>query len=50
LYSTINVIGIIKARRMRWAGHVAQIGQKRNAYRILIGKARRKGTTRKTKT
>jgi hypothetical protein len=29
------------SRRMRWAGHVARMGQKRNAYRILVGKARR---------
>jgi hypothetical protein len=29
---------MIKSRRMRWAGHVARMGQKRNAYRILVGK------------
>jgi hypothetical protein len=29
---------MIKSRRMRWAGHVAQMGEKRNAYRILVGK------------
>jgi hypothetical protein len=29
---------MIKSRRMRWAGHVARIGEKRNAYRILVGK------------
>jgi hypothetical protein len=28
----------IKSRRMRWAGHVERIGEKRNAYRILVGK------------
>jgi hypothetical protein len=28
---------LIKSRRMRWAGHVARIGEKRNAYRILVG-------------
>jgi hypothetical protein len=28
----------LKARRMRWAGHVARIGEKRNAYRLLVGK------------
>jgi hypothetical protein len=28
-----------KSRRMRWAGHVAPMGKKRNAYRILVGKA-----------
>jgi hypothetical protein len=29
---------MIKSGRMRWAGHVARIGKKRNAYRILVGK------------
>jgi hypothetical protein len=28
----------IKERRMKWAGHVARMGQKRNAYRLLVGK------------
>jgi hypothetical protein len=31
-------IRMIKSRRMRWAGHVAQMGEKRNSYRILVGK------------
>jgi hypothetical protein len=39
---------VIKSRRMRWAGHVARMGKKRNAYRGFGGKARRKETTRKT--
>jgi hypothetical protein len=29
---------MFKSRRMRWAGHIALIGEKRNAYRILVGK------------
>jgi hypothetical protein len=29
---------MIKSRRMRWAGHAARMGEKRNAYRILVGK------------
>jgi hypothetical protein len=29
---------MVKSRRMRWAGHVARMGEKRNAYRILVGK------------
>jgi hypothetical protein len=33
---------MIKPRRMRWAGHVARMGQKRNAYRILVGKPKGK--------
>jgi hypothetical protein len=32
------LIRIIKSRRMRWAGHVARMGEKRTAYRILVGK------------
>jgi hypothetical protein len=33
-----NIITIIKSRRRRWAGHVARMGEKRNAYRLLVGK------------
>jgi hypothetical protein len=45
VYSSASIIRIIKSRRMRWAGHVARIGEMRNAYRILVGKAKRKETT-----
>jgi hypothetical protein len=38
LYSSPSIIRMIKSRRMRWAGHVAQMGARRNAYRILVGK------------
>jgi hypothetical protein len=38
LYSSPSIIRIIKSRRMRWAGYVAPIGEKRNAYRLLVGK------------
>jgi hypothetical protein len=38
LYSSPSVMRIIKARRMRWAGHVARMGEKRNAYRLLVAK------------
>jgi hypothetical protein len=38
LYSSPGIIRIIKSRRMRWAGHVARMGEKRNAYRLLVGK------------
>jgi hypothetical protein len=37
LYSSPSIIITIKARRMRWAGHVAGMGEKRNAYRLLVG-------------
>jgi hypothetical protein len=40
LYSSLSIIRIIKSRGMRWAGHVARImREKRNAYRLLVGKA-----------
>jgi hypothetical protein len=35
LYSSPSTIRIIKSRRMRWAGHVAGMGEKRNTYRLL---------------
>jgi hypothetical protein len=38
LYSSPIIIRIIKSRRMRWTGHVARMGEKRNAYRLLVGK------------
>jgi hypothetical protein len=38
LYSSPNIITMTKSRRMRWAGHVARMGETRNAYRILVGK------------
>jgi hypothetical protein len=38
LYSSPNIIRIIKTRRVRWARHVARMGEKRNAYRFLVGK------------
>jgi hypothetical protein len=41
-YSSPNIIRITKSRRMRWAGHVALMGEKLNAYRILVGKTEEK--------
>jgi hypothetical protein len=38
LYSSPSIIRIIKSRRMRWAGHVARMGEKRNVYMSLVGK------------
>jgi hypothetical protein len=38
LYSSPSIIRIMKARRMRWADHVARIGERRNMYRLLVGK------------
>jgi hypothetical protein len=38
LYSSPNIIRVIKSRRLRWAGHVARMGERRGAYRALVGK------------
>jgi hypothetical protein len=38
LYSSPNIIRVIKSRRLRWAGHVARMGEKRGAYRIFVGR------------
>jgi hypothetical protein len=37
-YSSSSIIRIIKSRRMRWAGHVAGMGENRNVYKLLVGK------------
>jgi len=38
LYSSPNIVRVIKSRRMRWAGHVARMGEKRGVCRVLLGK------------
>ena len=38
LYSSPNIVLVIKSRRMRWAGHVAHMGEERVLYRVLVGK------------
>jgi len=37
MYSSTNIIQVIKSRRMRWTGHVARIWERRGAYRALVG-------------
>ena len=37
LYSLPNIVRVIKSRRMRWAGHVARMGDERGAYKVLVG-------------
>jgi len=39
LYSSLNIIQVTKSRRIRWAGHVARMGERRGAYRVLVGKS-----------
>jgi hypothetical protein len=38
-YSSPNVVRVIKSRRMRWAGHVAGIMERRGVYSVLVGKS-----------
>ena len=38
LYSSLNIVWVLKSRRMRWAGHVARMGEERGVYRVLVGK------------
>jgi hypothetical protein len=38
VYSSPNIMWVIKSRRLRWAGHVARMGERRGAYRALVGK------------
>jgi len=38
LYSSPNIVWVIKSRRMRWAGHVVHMGEERGVYRVLLGK------------
>jgi len=38
LYSSPNIVRVIKSRRMTWAGHVASMNEERGAYRVLVGK------------
>ena len=42
LYPSPNIVRVIKSRRMRWAGHVASMGEERGVYRVLVGKPERK--------
>ena len=38
MYSSPNIVWVIKSRRMRWAGYVARMGEERGVYRVLVGK------------
>ena len=38
LYSAPNIVQVIKSRRMRWAGHVVHVGERRDIYRVLVWK------------
>jgi hypothetical protein len=42
LYCLPNIVRVIKWGRMRWAGHLARTGERKNAYRIFMGKTKEK--------
>ena len=41
LHSSHSIVRVIKSRRMRWAGQVARMGERRSVYRVLVGKLER---------
>ena len=49
VYTSSNIIHVIKSTRMGWAGHVAGMGDRRGVHRILVGSSKERETTRKTK-
>jgi hypothetical protein len=42
VYSPLNIVRVIKSRRIRWAGHVAHMEERRGVYRVLVGRPERK--------
>jgi hypothetical protein len=49
LYSSLNIVRVIKSRRMRWAGHVARMGEGSGVYMVLVGRPEgKRQTTGKT--
>ena len=42
LYCSSNIVRVIKARRMRWAGHVARMGERKGVHRVMVGKPEEK--------
>jgi hypothetical protein len=49
LYSSTNIVRVIKSRRMGWVGHVARMGERRGVYRVLVEKAEGKRTLGRTR-
>jgi hypothetical protein len=50
LYSSPSIIRVIKSRKMKWMGHLAQMGEKRNVYMPMDGKGIGKESTKETET
>ena len=49
LYSSLNIVRVIKSRRIRWAGHVARMEEGRGVHKVLVGKPEGKRTLRRTR-
>jgi hypothetical protein len=49
LYSSPNIVRVIKSRRMSWAGHVARMREGRDVYRVLVGRPKCKRPLRKSR-
>jgi hypothetical protein len=47
MYSSLNIVQVIKLRRMRWAGHVARMGERTGIYRVSVGKPERQRSPRR---
>jgi hypothetical protein len=47
LYSSPNIVRVIKSRRMRWAGHVERVGEGRGVYKVLVWSPEGKRTLRR---
>jgi hypothetical protein len=50
LYSLPNIVRVVKSRRMRWAGHVARMGEGRGVYRVLVVKPEERRPLGETQT
>ena len=49
LYCSPNTVRVIKSRRMRWAGHVARMEERRGVYKVLVGKPEGKRSLRRSR-